>query len=145
VDELTDEENIEDEMIGNTHVNDIAGTAEIFHEEDNEICQISAKRVRKDVKWCDEVPTFTFPNFRQKVHHLYEELKEILSGLSPVQVFEELFSDDVINIIVEDTERYAKEYKNKINFSVHPDDVRVLIGYLIFTGYHKLSSERLMV
>jgi hypothetical protein len=28
-------------MIGNTHVNDIAGTAKIFHEEDNEeICQI---------------------------------------------------------------------------------------------------------
>jgi hypothetical protein len=31
VDELTDEENVEDEMIGNTHVNDIGGTAEIFH------------------------------------------------------------------------------------------------------------------
>jgi hypothetical protein len=30
VDELTDEENIENEIIGNTHVNDIAGTAEIF-------------------------------------------------------------------------------------------------------------------
>jgi hypothetical protein len=43
---------------------------------------------------------------------------------------------------VEETERYAKEYKNKINFSVHPDDVRVLIGFLIFTRYHKLSSER---
>jgi hypothetical protein len=27
VEELTDEENIEDEMIGNTHVNYIAGTA----------------------------------------------------------------------------------------------------------------------
>jgi hypothetical protein len=64
-----------------------------------------------------------------------------LSGLSPVQVSEELFSDDVINVIVEETERYAKEYKNKINFSVHPDDVHVLIGFLIFTGYHKLSSE----
>jgi hypothetical protein len=62
VDKLTDEENIEDEMI-NTHVNDIAGTAEIFHEEDNEeICQISSKRVQKDLKWCDEAPTFSFPN-----------------------------------------------------------------------------------
>jgi hypothetical protein len=46
VDELTNEENIEDEMIGNTQVNDIADTAEIFYEED----------------WCDEVPTFSFPN-----------------------------------------------------------------------------------
>jgi hypothetical protein len=33
-----------------------------------------------------------------------------------------------VNVIVEETERYAKEYKNKINFSVHPDDVSVLIG-----------------
>jgi hypothetical protein len=68
-----------------------------FHEEDNEeICQISAKSVRKeDVKWCDEVPRFTFPNLWQKAHHLCEEMKEKLSGLSPVQVFEELFSDDV--------------------------------------------------
>jgi hypothetical protein len=29
----------------------------------------------------------------------------------------------------------------KINFSVHPDDVLVLIGLLIFTGYHKLASD----
>jgi hypothetical protein len=136
VDELTDEENVEDEMVGNTRVNDIAGTAEIFHEEDNEeICKISAKRVRKeDVKW--------FPNLGQKAYHLCEEMKQKLSGLSPMQVFEELFSDDVINVIVEETDKYAKEYKNKINFSVHRDDVRVLIGFLIFTGYHKLSSER---
>jgi hypothetical protein len=49
--------------------------------------------------------------------------------------FEELFSDYVINVTVEKTERYGKEYKNKINFSVHPDDVRVLIGFLIFTGF----------
>jgi hypothetical protein len=71
VDELTDEENIEHEIIGNTHVNDIADTAEIVHEEDNEeICQISAKRVRKeDVKWCDEAPTFSFPNLGPKAHH----------------------------------------------------------------------------
>jgi hypothetical protein len=33
VGELADEENREDEMIGNTHINDIAGRAEIFHEE----------------------------------------------------------------------------------------------------------------
>jgi hypothetical protein len=46
VDELTHEENVEDEMIGNTNVNDNAGTAEIFHEGDNEeFCQISDKRV----------------------------------------------------------------------------------------------------
>jgi hypothetical protein len=59
-----------------------------------------------------------------------------------VQDFEELFSDDVMNVIVEETERCAKEYKSKINFSVHPDDVHMLIEFLIFTGYHKLSSER---
>jgi hypothetical protein len=90
VDELADEENIEDEIVWNTHVNDIAGTTQIFHEEDNEeICQISAKRVRKeDVKWCDEAPTFSFPNLGQKAHHLCEEMKQKLSGLSPVQVFE---------------------------------------------------------
>jgi hypothetical protein len=69
-------------------------------------------------------------------------MKQKLSGLSPVKVFEKLFSDDVINVIVEETERCAKEYKDKINFSVHLDDVRVFIEFLIFTGYHKLSSER---
>ena len=45
-------------------------------------------------------------------------------------------------MIVMETERYAKEYKNKINFSVHPDDIRVVIGFLIFIGYHRLPSER---
>jgi hypothetical protein len=51
-----------------------------FHVEDNEeICQISAKRVRKeDVKWCDEVHTFLFPNLGQKAHHLCEEIKQKL-------------------------------------------------------------------
>jgi hypothetical protein len=42
-----------------------------------------------------------------------EEMKQKLSGLSPAQDFEELFSDDVINVILVETERYAKEYKNK--------------------------------
>jgi hypothetical protein len=32
-----------------------------------------------------------------------------------VQVFEELFLDYVINVIVEETQRYAKEYKNYIS------------------------------
>jgi hypothetical protein len=68
-------------------------------------------------------------------------MKQKLSGHSPVQVFEELFSDYVINVIVKETERHAKGYKNKTDFPVHPDDVRVLIEFLIFTGYHKLSSE----
>jgi hypothetical protein len=41
-------------------------------------------------------------------------MKQKLSGLSLVQVFVELFSDEVINFIVEETEKYAKEYKNKL-------------------------------
>jgi hypothetical protein len=72
---------------------------------------------------CDEAPTVSFPNLGQKAHHLCEEMKEKLSGLSPVHVFKQLFSDDVIKVIMEETERYAKGYKNKITFSVHPHDV----------------------
>jgi hypothetical protein len=76
-----------------------------LHEEDNEeIFQISATRARKkDVKWCDEAPTFLFPNLRQKVHHLRRNETEIEWAWS-CEVFEELFSDDVINVIVEEPE-----------------------------------------
>ena len=68
LDELTDEENIEDDLIGNTHVSDIAGSTEVFHEERNEdISDVSAKRVRKEeVKWCAQSPCILFSQFRTK-------------------------------------------------------------------------------
>ena len=144
VDELTDEENIEDDMIGNSHVTDIAGTTEILHTEDQKnLPHVTSKKIKKeDIRWCDQSPSFSFPDIGQRASHLSEEMKQKLSGLSPVQVFEEIFSEDIVNLIVEETERYAREYRNKINFSVHPDEIRVFIGFLIFTGYHKLCSER---
>ena len=77
LDELTDEENIEDDLIGNTHVSDISGATEVFHEERNEdFSDVSAKRVRKEeVKWCAQSPTYSFPNLGQKAYEQSEELK----------------------------------------------------------------------
>jgi hypothetical protein len=43
---------------------------------------------------------------------------------------------------VDETLRYAAEQKNKPTFSVEIEDIKIFIGFLIFSGYNRLPSER---
>ena len=66
-----------------------------------------------------------------------------LGGHSPFQLFEELFTDEIMEHIQRETLRYALEIKNDVLFSMDKSELRAFIGILIFSGYVKMPSERL--
>lgn len=60
-----------------------------------------------------------------------------------MQLFEKFFSDDIYNLLQVETERYAKCTKNLKDFAVTSDELGVFVGFLLFSGYHILPSEKL--
>lgn len=71
-----------------------------------------------------------------------EELRNNLKDASPLQLFEEFFDNDVYEMIETETIRYATTQKNKQGFTMTQDNIKIFIGFLIFSGYHSLPSER---
>ena len=47
----------------------------------------------------------------------------------------------VYDLIVEETIRYAKNFKNDYDFWITKEDIKIFIGFLICSGYHTLPSE----
>nr|CAH7747080.1 unnamed protein product [Callosobruchus chinensis] len=70
-----------------------------------------------------------------------ELVKSDLENLSPVDIFEKLFDSDIYNHISQQTNIYSSQ-KNKHDFFVSRDDIKIFVGILLLTGYHKLPSER---
>nr|CAH7746139.1 unnamed protein product [Callosobruchus chinensis] len=70
-----------------------------------------------------------------------ELVKSDLENLSPVDIFEKLFDNDIYNHISQETNIYSSQ-KNKHDFFVSRDDLKIFVGILLLTGYHKLPSER---
>ena len=61
---------------------------------------------------------------------------------SPVEMFEKLFYNEVIDLIVEETISYAKNVKNNHDFYITIEDIKIFMRLLIFSGYHTLPSKR---
>nr|CAH7738745.1 unnamed protein product [Callosobruchus chinensis] len=70
-----------------------------------------------------------------------ELVKSDLESLSPVDIFEKLFDSDIYNHISQQTNIYSSQ-KNKHDFFLSRDDIKIFVGILLLTGYHKLPSER---
>ena len=152
VDDLTDEEQFDDDNLSTPFLSDVAGTLEIAVRDDNDNSIISDKikekksRKRKRetplVEWTNETPTYTFGTLGNSSKRNFDLLITNASNMSPTELFEEFFTESVYGMIVEETNRYAKEVKNKLNFNVTKDEIKTFIGFLIFSGYHTLPSER---
>ena len=59
------------------------------------------------------------------------------------EMFENFLHDNVYEYFVKETVRYAVNGKNIFDFVLNLDEVRIFIGFLLLTNYHKLPSERL--
>jgi hypothetical protein len=81
----------------------------------------------------------------ERYHEQFERqaiLKSELDGLNPVEVFEKIFDGDVVSLIVEQSNLYSTQ-KNDHSFFVSKTDIRVFLGVLLLSRYHKLPRERL--
>lgn len=67
-------------------------------------------------------------------------IKEALKDLNTVQVFEKLFDKKVFELIVSNTNLYARQNNRH---SSQLDKLKKIIGVLILSGCHKLPRESL--
>lgn len=65
-----------------------------------------------------------------------------MESCSMLETFEKLFTEEIFEHIVTETNRYAICTKNKQNFLVSVEDVKIFFGFMIFSRYHSLPSER---
>lgn len=89
-----------------------------------------------------EAPSYAFGALGETADTNFENLLVGLEGLTEVNIFERFLSEDVLNAIITETHRYARDVKNDANFEITKDELKVFIGVLILSGYHQLPSER---
>nr|XP_034824577.1 piggyBac transposable element-derived protein 2-like [Maniola hyperantus]XP_034832956.1 piggyBac transposable element-derived protein 2-like [Maniola hyperantus] len=156
---LTDEEEGADEdMVSSFIPHDVPGTIEIFtnrtdggneysssDDSDNE--PLASKRRRQDVTrrtiptWHKCPPSYTSTSQRtSEVCDKTNAIREELKGLNPVQIFEKLFDEDIVDIIISNSILYSNQ-NNRHDFQLDSCDLKKFLGVLILSGYHKLPRE----
>ncbi|XP_068241039.1 piggyBac transposable element-derived protein 2-like [Palaemon carinicauda] len=155
VDELTDEEDISEDIIEDVSVQDVPGSLEVQVnqqpiENPTKDRGASAKSSWKKREFCNTEPIWKHKNLEySKVKELSEqykenlqEIKESLYNLSPLELFEKLMSRGIYDHILKETVRYASSYRNKCEFTLGIDELKTFIAILLFSGYHKVPSDR---
>ncbi len=167
-DPMTDEEDFIDEnVMEDNEVGDVVGTLELNIADDsqqpsiiNELTnntdrtKISAYRVRgtsaankiktvcnssvKTSKWkkCD--PSYSYTS--SSTVDQFGKVAGNLNGKTEVEIFETFFSDEIFDLIIQQSKIYASQ-KNNLKFSVNKDELRSFIGILLLSGYHRLPQE----
>lgn len=159
VDEMTDEENIDDDLLDEKDTDaDIAGTIEIHtHTEHEEVTVsreeepgTSAKRKKRDggkkkteciPNWKKVEPSYTSSPLSEELGE-EEEIKNTMSGRSPFEVFSLYFDVDVLSKIVEYTNKYAQD-NNRHSFKIDISLLKKFMGIMILSGYHTLPAIKL--
>lgn len=90
-------------------------------------------------KWEICRTTHDIPNFTKK----FQPKSECNHKTQPITIFEKFFPDYLIQLIVEQTNRYAR-YKNSKNWiEVNENDIRAYLGILILMGLNPLPDMEL--
>ena len=71
-----------------------------------------------------------------------EKIVNLLHGKSPLEIYLLYLGDEVLNLIITFSEKYAKD-NNRHDFELDRSQLLKFIGLLIFTGYHKLPQTQL--
>lgn len=70
------------------------------------------------------------------------EVVGIFSNENPVEIFESIFDDSVLELILSQTELFARQ-KNDHKFTISSDELKMFFGILYLSGYNCLVRERL--
>lgn len=151
-DEISDEEQIDDNVMNDNGAIDvdIAGTVELEYESEDEsendkIAEPTTKRYKSInefnvPKWTRRISSFDKTPVdveEERVRNVVEKL----SGKSPIELFNLFFDDEMLHLIIEQTNIYASQCN--VPFIVESHDIKRFIGFLFFTGYHKLPEWKL--
>lgn len=59
---------------------------------------------------------------------------------TPVEVFEKFFDNEVMQLICEETHRYANQKNNHL-FSITHKNIKMFLGFLLLSGYHRFPER----
>ncbi|XP_030753599.1 piggyBac transposable element-derived protein 2-like [Sitophilus oryzae] len=154
-DVLTDQEEFDDDNIMESHIpNDVPGYIEVnfgntdeWSDSDDEPLSIFvSKRPRAEERnpvWEKIEPVYVFSRDTENgANDRLEKVKESLRGYNPVQIFEKLFDDNVFQLMIEQSIIYSRQ-KNNHDFFATMEEMKIFIGILLLSGYHKLPQQRM--
>lgn len=156
---VTDEEEGADgDMETHSMPRDVPGSIEVFVHNEGSLSSgdssdeepLAAKRMRRQQQrqqkgpiWRNCPPLYTSrPESTSDVKDRQQAVKEELLELSPVQLFEKIFDEEIMQHIVMNSILYASQ-NNRHSFQLEISDLKKFIGILILSGYHKLPREAL--
>jgi len=158
VDEVTDEEDIDDNVIGEGSLhNEIAGTFEICatnlvdsdSDDDNTpLAEFANKRRKSESKkkfnanpnWqINGTPTYSSTPVSTN-NTLLNIIKAEQEGKTPLEIFSLYFDTEFIGEIIRYTKSYADQ-KNRHLFDIDEIDLKRFIGICILSGYHTLPQS----
>lgn len=155
-DYVTDEDEADDDQLGIAEVRDVPGLLEVDEDhrtqnEENSIAEENEQKSKKqklsrtEACWEKKEPIYNFSreNFAEVDCKKVENLKEQLGSLTPLQIFEKILPESILEHIRDETIRYARCTKNDQDFSLDVAELKVFIGILLFSGYHQVPSERM--
>lgn len=70
-----------------------------------------------------------------------EILEAHFAGKSNLEIFKELFTNNIVDHIVTETIRYVK-FKNIPGLTLPSEYIKAFIGIILFSGYHQVLSDR---
>ena len=153
-DSLTDEENIDDEIVNANDdserlLNDLCGTIEVFANEADDSDDETPRKKTKSKSQAD-VPASNW-KFGQDIEQTFfsenkqkenlEKIEEQLGNFSPFQMFQYFFDQNVSDLIIEQSIKYSRE-NNDHDFTLDILDLYRFIGVLLLSGYHSLPQVK---
>lgn len=159
VDMLTDEEDIDDRNMGpeSTNPQDIVGTFELQNLEDTSDWDssddepLASKRKRllsstsrsslPTADWLLSQIEYTHSPVSKEIQDT-ENIKSELAGKTPLEIFFKFFDEEVVNMILNFTLKYAAD-NNRHDFQLSKEELLNFIGILLFSGYHTLPQTHL--
>lgn len=133
-------------------VTDLPGEVEVDSDDDNiplsklvtGAAQNSSnprKKIKTDKEpepiWSEDIINLMEMNETNGYNERLNDVKESTHNETPVETFERLFDKEIFKIIVGQSMLYAAQ-KNDHTFSLTEDEIKVFLGILMFSGYHKL-------
>ena len=80
-------------------------------------------------------------HFETLYSNICEKVMLELGEKSPYEIWEALFTPNILQHIISETNRYANRDKNQPNFCVSEDEMRQFLGIIFISGYHTVPEE----
>lgn len=155
----SDVEDIPDSLSNDEAIFETAGEAEVEYCQSSEseaesaeqsdeevVCKTASKRRKKQAaakapKNWKKNTKFTEPLLRGPQPQSLADSHQELIVMSPFELWQQIFDDTTMNLLVEQTVLYATRDRNEKDFLVDRNEICRLLGILLLSGYHSLPNE----